>query len=110
MQCKALKNDYDEKDHTTYLSWFMTRFESRVAHGLDEQWNVRDMRVYTGSCLPEDNSPMSCVHRLYYDCLGRDPLYPSFYMRRWVGFTQKIWSVTVVPDPDSISTCPIYKI
>ena len=22
---------------------------------------------------------MSCVRRLYYDCLGRAPLYPSFY-------------------------------
>jgi hypothetical protein len=38
------------------------------------------MRVYTGSGLPEDNSPISCVRQLYYDYLGRDPLYPSFYM------------------------------
>jgi hypothetical protein len=66
--------------------------------------------VYTGSGLPEDNIPMSCVCRLYYDCLGRDPLYPSFYMLRGVGFTWKIRSLMVVPDPDSISTCSIYKI
>jgi hypothetical protein len=63
----------------TLLSWFMTRFESSGAHGCDEQWNVMDMRVYTGSSLSEDNIPTSCVRRLYYDYLGRDPLYPSFY-------------------------------
>jgi hypothetical protein len=61
------------------LSWFMTRFESRGAHGCDEQWNARDMRVYTDSGLPENNSLTSCMRRLYYDWLGRDPLYPSFY-------------------------------
>jgi hypothetical protein len=53
---------------------------------------------------------MSYVHRLYYDGLGRDPLYPSFYSLRGVGFIWKIWSVMVVPDPDSMSTYPIYKI
>jgi hypothetical protein len=50
------------------------------------------------------------VTSVYYDCLGWDPLYSSFYRLRGVGFTWKIWSVRVVPDPDSISTCPIYKI
>jgi hypothetical protein len=64
------------------LSWFMTRFESRGAQECDEQWNAMGTRVYTGSGLPEDNSSTSCVHRLYYDCLGQDPLYPSFYMLR----------------------------
>jgi hypothetical protein len=68
------------------------------------------MRVYIGSSLLEDNSLMSCVHQLYYDCLDRDPLYPSFYRLRGVGFTWKIWLVRVVPDLDSISTCLIYKI
>jgi hypothetical protein len=92
------------------VSWFVTRFESTGAHRCDEQWNMRNMRVYTGLGLPEDNSPMSCVHRLYYDCLGRDPLYPYFYMPRGVGFTWKIQLVMEVPNPDSISTCPIYKI
>jgi hypothetical protein len=56
----------------------MIRFESRGAHGCDEHWNARDTRVYTGSGLPEDNSPTSCVRRLYYDCLGRDPSTPPF--------------------------------
>jgi hypothetical protein len=37
------------------------------------------MRVYTGSELHEDKNPTSCVRRLYYDSLSRDPLYPSFY-------------------------------
>jgi hypothetical protein len=68
------------------------------------------MRVYTGLGLREDKNPMSCVHWLYYNCLGRDPLYPSFYRLRGVGFTWKIQPVMVVLDPDSISTCPIYKI
>jgi hypothetical protein len=88
----------------------MTRFEGRGAHGCDEQWNARDTRVYTGSGLPKDNSPTSYVRWLYYDFLGQDPLYPSFYKLRDIGFTWKIRSVRVVPDPDSISTCPIYKI
>jgi hypothetical protein len=57
----------------------MTRFESRGAHGCDEQWNARDTGVYTGLVLPEDNTRTSCVRRLYYNFLGRDPLYPSFY-------------------------------
>jgi hypothetical protein len=34
--------------------------------------------------LREDKNPMSCVHQLYYDCLGRDPLYPSFYRLKGV--------------------------
>jgi hypothetical protein len=90
--------------HNWWVSWFMTRFASRRAHGCDEQWNARDTRVYIGSSLSEDNSPTSCVHRLYYDCLGRYPLYPSFYRLR------RVRSITVVPDLDSISTYPIYKI
>jgi hypothetical protein len=92
------------------LLWFTTRSEIRGTHGCDEHWNARDMRFYTGSGHLEDNNPMSCVRRLYYDCLGRDPLYPSFYRIRGVWFTWKIQSVTVVPDPDSISTCHINKI
>jgi hypothetical protein len=50
--------------------WFMTRFESRGAHGCGEQWNARDTRVYTGSGLREEKNPTSYVHQLYYDCLG----------------------------------------
>jgi hypothetical protein len=54
---------------------------------------------------------MSCVRRLYYDCLGRHPRYPSFYtLRGGVGFTWKIQLVTVVSNQDSISICAIYKI
>jgi hypothetical protein len=60
----------------------MTRFDSRDAHGCGEQWNARDTRVYTGSSLHEDKNSMYCVCQLYYDCLGRDPLYPSFYRLR----------------------------
>jgi hypothetical protein len=59
----------------------MTKFENRGAHECDEQWNVRDMRVYTSLGLPKDNSPMSYVRRLHY-CLGQDPLYPFFYRLR----------------------------
>jgi hypothetical protein len=40
------------------------------------------MKIYTGLGLREDKNPMSYVRRLYYDCLGRDPLYPSFYRIR----------------------------
>jgi hypothetical protein len=65
-----------------WLSWFMTRFESRGAHGSGEQWNARDTRVYTGSRLPDVKNPTSCVCRLYYDYLGRYPLYPAFYRLR----------------------------
>jgi hypothetical protein len=32
----------------------MTRFESRGAHGCEEQWHTRDTRVYTGSGLRGD--------------------------------------------------------
>jgi hypothetical protein len=88
----------------------MTRVESRGAHGCGEQWNTSDTRVYTGSGLRENKPPTFCVGQLYYDCLGRDPLYPSFFRLRGIGFTWKIRSVMVVPDPNSISTCPIYKI
>jgi hypothetical protein len=37
------------------------------------------------------------------------PSTPLLYAKG-VGFTWKIRSVMVVPDPDIISTCPIYKI
>jgi hypothetical protein len=40
----------------------------------------------------------------------RDPLYPTFYSLRMVGFTWKIESVRFVKDSNSISTCPTYKI
>jgi hypothetical protein len=45
------------------VSWFMTRFESRGAHGCGEQWHARDTRVYTGLGLREDENPTSCVHQ-----------------------------------------------
>jgi hypothetical protein len=48
----------------------MTRFESRGSHDHGEQWNARDMSVYTGSGLREDNNPTFCVRRWYYDSLG----------------------------------------
>jgi hypothetical protein len=65
-----------------FFSWFMTRFESSGAHGCGEQWNARDTRAYTGLSLCEDKNPASCVRQLYYDCLGQEPLYPSFYRIR----------------------------
>jgi hypothetical protein len=42
--------------------WFMTIFESRGAHGCDEQWDAWHMRFYTGLGLHEDKTlrPM-CV-------------------------------------------------
>jgi hypothetical protein len=43
------------------LSGFMTRFESRGAHGYGEQWNARDTSVYIGSGLYEDKNHTSCV-------------------------------------------------
>jgi hypothetical protein len=61
------------------MSWFTTRFESRGAHGREEQWNVGDTRVYIGSGLREDKNHMSYVRQLYYYSLGQDTLYPSFY-------------------------------
>jgi hypothetical protein len=42
---------------------FMTRFDSRGAHGCEEQCHARGTRVYTGPGLREDSSPTSCVHR-----------------------------------------------
>jgi hypothetical protein len=52
----------------------MRRFESKGAHRCGEEWNARDMRVCTGSGIPEDKNPTFNVHQLYYDSLGRDPL------------------------------------
>jgi hypothetical protein len=46
---------------TTNVSWFMTRLESRGAHGCGEQWNAMDTMVYTGPGLREDENTMSCV-------------------------------------------------
>jgi hypothetical protein len=88
----------------------MTIFESRGAHERGEQWNARDTRVYTGLDLHEDKNPTSYVHQLYYDSLGRDPLYLSFYRLRGQGLQRRSGSVIIVPDQDSISTCAIYKI
>jgi hypothetical protein len=42
---------------------FTTRFDSRGAHGCEEQCHARGTRVYTGPGLREDSSPPSCVHR-----------------------------------------------
>jgi hypothetical protein len=50
-----------------FLSLFLSRLESRVAHGCGEQWHTR---VYTGLGLGEDKNPTSCVRQLYYDSLG----------------------------------------
>jgi hypothetical protein len=69
-----------------YIQWasgfdLKTRCD-RGAHGCGEQCNARDTRVYIGSCLREDKNPTSYVCRLYYDCLDRDPLFPSFHRIR----------------------------
>jgi hypothetical protein len=61
------------------VPWFMTRFESKGAHGCKENGNARNTRVYIGSGLCEYKNPTSYVRRLYYNCLGRDTIYPSFY-------------------------------
>jgi hypothetical protein len=42
---------------------FTIGFESMSAHGCEEQWYVRDTRVYIGLCLPEDKNPTSYVSR-----------------------------------------------
>jgi hypothetical protein len=64
------------------LSWFMTIFESRVAHECEEQWHTRDTRVYTGSGLEEDKNPTSCVCQCIMIHWVETPLYPSFYRLR----------------------------
>jgi hypothetical protein len=61
------------------------------------------MRIYTGSNLCEDKNPTSCVCWLYYDSLGRDPLYPSFYRLRGRVYMEDPIGTTV-HDSDSIST------
>jgi hypothetical protein len=67
----------------------MIRFESKDVYGCEEQWNVRDTNVYTGLDLHEDKNCTFCVRRLYYDCLRRDPLFPSFYMLRGEGLHER---------------------
>jgi hypothetical protein len=54
---------------------------------------------------------MSYMHRCIMIAWVETPLPFLLYAKGGgVGFTCKIRSVRVVPDPDSISTCPIYKI
>jgi hypothetical protein len=111
LKCHCSHEAWSHEPHGGHqLSLFMNRFESRGVHGCGEQWNARDMRVHIVLGLHEDKNPTSYVHWLYYDFLGWDPLYPSFYRLRGVGFTWKIWLVIIVLEPDSISTCPVYKI
>jgi hypothetical protein len=68
------------------------------------------MMVYIGSGLSEDNSmcPMcvSCIMIAWVET----PSTPPFICQGGVGFIWKIRLVTVVPNMDAISTCPIYKI
>jgi hypothetical protein len=45
------------------MSWFMTRLESRGAHGCEEQWHIRDTRVYIGLGLREDENSTSCLRQ-----------------------------------------------
>jgi hypothetical protein len=52
------------------LSWFFTRFKSRVAHRRGEHWNARDTRIYTGFGLDVDKNPTTYVCRLYNDSLS----------------------------------------
>jgi hypothetical protein len=42
---------------------FTTGFESSGAHGYEEQWNMRDTRVYIGSGLLADKNTMSYMCR-----------------------------------------------
>jgi hypothetical protein len=40
-----------------------------VLTDVENDGNIRDTRVYTGSCLREDKNTTSCV-LVYYDLLG----------------------------------------
>jgi hypothetical protein len=60
---------------------FTTGFESRGAHGPEEQWHTRDTRVYISLCLREDKNPTSYVRRCIMIHWGETP-YPSFYRLR----------------------------
>jgi hypothetical protein len=50
-----------------------------------------------------------CVSCIMISLVETPSTHP-FYRLRVVGFTWKIWLVMFLPDPDSISTCAIYKI
>jgi hypothetical protein len=56
----------------------MTRFKSRGAHGCEEQWHVRDIRVYTGSGLYEDKNPTSFMCRCILISWDETPSTPPF--------------------------------
>jgi hypothetical protein len=59
----------------------MTRFESMGAHGCEEQWHVRDTRIYTGSGLRADKNPMSCVCRCIMFCSVETSSTPPFIVQ-----------------------------
>jgi hypothetical protein len=42
---------------------FIIGFESRGAHGCEEQWNTRDTRVWTCSGLLADKNPTSYMRQ-----------------------------------------------
>jgi hypothetical protein len=50
------------------LSWFLTRFKRKDAHGSGEHWHARDTRIYIGSGLCEDKNSTSCVRRCIMIC------------------------------------------
>jgi hypothetical protein len=53
-------------------------FESRGAHGCEEQWNVRDMMVHTGLGLLTDNNTTSYVHQFFLIAWVENPSTPPF--------------------------------
>jgi hypothetical protein len=67
-----------KKTTALWVSWFLTRFESRGAHGCREQWHGRDMMVYTGLSLHEDKNPASCVRWCIIIYWVKTPSIPSF--------------------------------
>jgi hypothetical protein len=92
------------------LSWFMTLNLYGGAHESGNRWKHKGRRGFlTGSDLPENNNPTSCV-LVYYDLLVLIYPYSSFYMPRRVGIQGRSKSVIIILGLDSMSTCLFYKI
>jgi hypothetical protein len=57
---------------------FTIGFESRGAHGCEEQWYAMDTRVYTGLGRHEDKNPTSYVRRCIMIHWDETPSTPPF--------------------------------
>jgi hypothetical protein len=64
------------------LSWFMTSIKSRGAHGCGEQWQHKGHKVFRQVQTSMRIITLHPMIMVYYESLGWDPLYPSFYMPR----------------------------